>query len=325
MVNAALDRTQGIGGSDAAAVLGISPHKTPLRVYQEKLGLCEPEPETPAMRWGKLLEDAVADEYAHVTGRKVRRRNVTLRHEDHPFLTAHIDRDVVGGKRILEVKTANAFAHEWGPAGTDEIPPAYVVQVQHYLAVTDNDVCDVAALIGGQDFRLYEVQRDDDLIRMMLDEEVRFWREHVEPRVPPAPSSAAECSERWRRAVIGSTITANEAFLLDVQDLVVLKAQAKANKRMQDELRRRIFSALGDHEAAVDETGSLVVTWKNRKQFDVAAFVQAFPELSEDPRFRRFDPALLKAQQPTVHRQFVTTSDTRVLRLCVANAEDDDQ
>jgi putative phage-type endonuclease len=65
-------RRTGIGGSDIAAILGLSPWRTPLDVYRDKVDGAE-QPETEAMRWGRLLEDVIAREYAVRAGVRIQR------------------------------------------------------------------------------------------------------------------------------------------------------------------------------------------------------------------------------------------------------------
>jgi predicted phage-related endonuclease len=102
-------------------------------------------------------------------------------------MMGHIDRRVVGGKerRALEVKTTS-IADDWGEDGTTEIPNYVMCQIQHYMHVIKLDVVDVAVLIGGNDYRQYEIPRMDDLIRRIIEAEEEFW-DRVEAKVPPEP------------------------------------------------------------------------------------------------------------------------------------------
>jgi putative phage-type endonuclease len=181
-------RRGGIGGSDAAVIMGVSPWKTAGELYLEKIG----EIETPdisdrdAVYWGTVLEDVVASEYSRRTDRKVRRVNRTLVHPDHPWMVGHIDRDLVGLPGILECKTTNDWAYrsdEWGDHGSDQVPVQYLLQTMHYLAVTGAEFCDLAVLAGGQRFGIYTIRRDEELIAQMIEAEEAFWS-HVTGRVP---------------------------------------------------------------------------------------------------------------------------------------------
>src|SRR5690606_5875786 len=105
---------------------------------------------------------------------------------EYPWMLANVDREVVGEPGLLEIKTTSAYLRDqWGEA---KAPDKYVLQCQHQMAVTGRDWVDLAVLIGGQQFLIARVHRDEDLIRTLIDIERRFWEEHVVPQVPPLPS-----------------------------------------------------------------------------------------------------------------------------------------
>ncbi|MBK1653058.1 YqaJ viral recombinase family protein, partial [Halorhodospira halochloris] len=147
-------RRGGIGASEAAAVIGMHPYSSPLEVWLDKSGRQveqsaeSVDPQNPAW-WGQLLEPTVADAYAQVTGRKVRRVNAILQHPEHPWMLCNLDREVVGDPdiQILEIKTTGVMeARRW----RNGVPQHVQLQVQHQLAVTGQRAADVAVLIGGQ-------------------------------------------------------------------------------------------------------------------------------------------------------------------------------
>jgi putative phage-type endonuclease len=172
-------------------------------VYLEKIGSSAPLVETERMHWGKALEDVVAKEYARETGRKVRKSNLTLRVESAEWRMAHIDRAVIstdGIRRGLEVKTADRFASsDFGEPGSDQVPPDYHLQCDHYLGVTGWDVWDLAVLIGGNHFAIYTIPRDEKLISDLFEIEDDFWQNNVIPRIPP-PIDGSEASRRFLEA-----------------------------------------------------------------------------------------------------------------------------
>ena len=109
-------RRKGIGGSDAAKVLGLSKWGGPLTVFLDKTGRLPMEDDEPseAAYWGTTLEDVVAREFSKRTGLRVQRRNAMFHHPDHPWMIANVDRVIVGSNRGLECKTVSAFkADEW--------------------------------------------------------------------------------------------------------------------------------------------------------------------------------------------------------------------
>ncbi|MBU66047.1 MAG: hypothetical protein CL858_11415 [Cupriavidus sp.] len=174
-------RKQGIGGSDAAAAVGLNPYKSQLELWLEKTGreaeLRKPDPDddTEPIYWGTLLEPLVAAHYTKRTGNRVRRVNAVLQHREIPFMLANIDREVVGVENVglLECKTAGINgARLW----RDGVPEYVQLQVQHQLAVTGKSAGDVAVLICGQAFEVHRIERDDALIARLIELEARFWR-----------------------------------------------------------------------------------------------------------------------------------------------------
>lgn len=170
-------RRLGVGGSDVAAILGLSKYKSPYQLWLDKTGRSDLEDSTiePAY-WGNMLEDIVAKEYAKRNGVKIQRVNATIRNPEHEWMIANIDRAIVnpdisgnvrikGGKlttdRILECKTANQYlAKLWGDEQSEQVPDYYLTQVQWYMGNTGASMCGLGVLIGGQKFRSYQVQFD---------------------------------------------------------------------------------------------------------------------------------------------------------------------
>lgn len=197
-------RSQGLGGSDAAPALGLSPWKSALELYLEKRGELEQADisEKAPIRWGNLLEPLVRQEWLRATGRThIVVPEQTFSHPDHPWMLANLD-GMVPGDRILEVKTARS-GEGWGEPGTDQIPEHYVTQVQHYLAVTGFELADVAVLIGGSDFRVYTLEADRELQELIIDGERQFWQ-RVEAGTPPEPDLTDRPLEIVRRLFPGS-------------------------------------------------------------------------------------------------------------------------
>src|ERR1700722_18401446 len=148
-------RRTGIGGSDAAAAVGLNPYKSALELWLEKTGrdagLAKPDPHdtTEPLYWGTLLERIVAAAYTQQPGNRVRKVNAVLQHPSIPFMLANLDREIVGvpGVQILECKTTGEFgARLW----REDVPEYVVLQVQHQLAVTGKRAADVAVLMCGQ-------------------------------------------------------------------------------------------------------------------------------------------------------------------------------
>lgn len=186
-------RKKGIGGSDAGAILGVNPWRSAMDVYVDKIHPEEVEEKSSeAMMFGSFAEEYVAKRFEQETGKKVRNRNAILQHDDYPWMIADLDRVVVGEKALLECKTTNAFnGKAWD---NDDVPPSYLVQVMHYLAVTGYEKAYVACLIGNSRFVIREIERDDDAITALINAEKDFWENHVLAGVMPDPDGSTAAS-----------------------------------------------------------------------------------------------------------------------------------
>lgn len=278
-------RKHGLGGSDAGAVAGLSPWKSPVDVYLEKTGLAPSAEENEAMYWGSKLEDAVASAYAEREGHKIQRRNATLTHKSLPWMIANLDRIIVGDPRgpgVLEVKTAGR-SDGWGEEGTDQVPDQYLCQVAHYLAVTGYAWARLAVLIGGRDFRVYDLPRDEELIESLIEIEGRFWRDHVEAEIPPDPRSIDDLRKLWPRDS-GKTIQVTPEIEFEVNNLLAYRAEIKEKEARAEAAQKAVMAFMGDAATLTDPSGRPIVTWKANKvsRFDLKAFRAEHPEAAAD-------------------------------------------
>ena len=110
------ERRNYIGGSDIAAVMGMSRWKTQLQLWLEKTGEAEPADlsKVEAVQLGSELEEFVAQKFAKETGKQVRKQSKMYVHKDYPYMAAHIDRLITGTDEILECKTCGSYKEdEW--------------------------------------------------------------------------------------------------------------------------------------------------------------------------------------------------------------------
>lgn len=273
------ERRTGIGGSDAAAACGLSKWKTRYRLWLEKLGRTE-TPETERMRWGTKLEPIVRQEYSNRTGRTLVTPNAILRHPKHHFALANVDGIVEGELRGYEGKTART-AEGWGEPGSDDIPIEYGAQVQHYMAVTGLAVFDVAVLIGGSDFRIYEVPADYQVQEIILDQEREFWR-LVETETEPEVESPEDTRARWPKSTAGRNVVASSEIEEMATALAVSKAAASRYEDSTEYLAAQIQKFMGDAEGLQTPDGRILATWKSPKpsnRFDMDAFKAEHPDL----------------------------------------------
>ena len=264
------ERRKGIGGSDVAAILGISPWATPVSVWLDKTGRAAPKPETEAMRIGTELEDFVARRYMQETGRAVQRYNKIV-HKG--CLLGNYDRLVVkAGEKIaahqgeirtdtiLECKTSSV---EW----EDGVPVYYQTQVQHYMGLT---ACishsDVACLfLGRKHFEVFRIERDDEVINAMQEKLSAWWEEFVVGNKMPLPTNEEDCRLLWAKSNPGKTIVSNSEIDAKLDEYRQIKSEEKVAKERAILLQSDICAYMGDSEILTDEGGKPLLTWKSPK------------------------------------------------------------
>lgn len=297
------ERRKGIGGSDAAKVLGVSRWGGPLSVYLEKKGLYVPEDPGEPAYWGTVLEDVVAREFEKRSGLRVQRQNKIFTHPDYPWMLANIDRRIVGQNKGLECKTASNFmGDEWEG---DELPDAYYIQIQHYIAVMGWESCWVACLIGGQRYVQKEVVRNPSLILTIIEKEREFWLDHFEKGVPPPVSIYDNPNALWPEQVEDDLVPDDDGTAFEAaKEYAAVKAQLKA---LEDEERRLsgILKARTGEHAGIDG----VCTWKQTKDRSVVNWqnivlemgvgnevIARHTEIKPGYRVLRLDKALVKGE-----------------------------
>jgi len=280
------ERKKYLGGSDLGAIAGLNPYRTALDVYLDKTSDDISEETNAAMRWGNLLEDVVAKEYAQVTGYDIEIEPNTIYHPEYKFLAANIDRWVDrwvnNGTHILECKTAGfTKAKEWGDLGTDQIPESYLVQVAYYAAICDVPKVDIAVLIGGQDFRIYTYERNKELEEKLIKIACNFWHNHIEKRIPPKCVSTRDTFNLFPQSNHHEIVA--ESNILEKWEQ--LKAAKEEENRIADtieKLKTDIQEFMRDYDVLIDNQGNVIATWKNtapKSFFDVKKFKDEAKEL----------------------------------------------
>lgn len=273
-------RKLGLGGSDMAAVLGLSPWRSPIDVWLDKTSDTVEEKESEPMYWGNVLEEVVAQEFAKRSGYKVRNNNFTLQSEEYPYLLANIDREIVGLDAGLECKTANAFkANEWDG---DNVPDAYYIQCQHYMAVTGKSSWWIACLVGGNTFYYKEIKRNEEVIAAIVDTGAAFW-ELVKNKTMPAPDDTKQCENALKKLYQksnGQSVELPANYGNMIIDYLEIKNQLYELETKKRGIENVMKDFLKDNERAT--YGEHFVSWKStkaREAFDAKAFKEDYPEL----------------------------------------------
>lgn len=290
------DRSQFIGGSDSAAILGISPWRTPYQVWEEKVGLTQeaPDPEREQrLERGKMLEPYVIEMLRRQRGIVAVATNRRYFDSGLPFLSSEIDAETADGTN-LEIKTVSPFAAaEWGEEGSDEIPLHYQAQAMHNLMVTGRVLCIFGVLIGADDLRTYQLRRDDEIIRAMREKEAEFWG-NVQRRQPPELVNLADV-ERVFRVDRGTAVEATPEIFLCSHRLQQYWAEIARIEKMADAEELAIKKYMAE-SATLTFGDRTLATWKTQRP-------------------RRFSESEFRKLWPGMYEQFKRESESRVFRL----------
>ena len=267
------DRTAFIGGSDVSAILGVSPWKSPFQLYQEKIGDFFEEVTKSKQRlfdrghrWEPVVVEMLVDELLD-RGHDVQiiDRNARYQDPEFPFLACELDLELLidGEEHNAEIKTVSPFAaKDWGEQDTDEIPLYYAAQVMHGLMVKPRKRAIVAALIGVDDLRLHQIERDEETIAAIRAKEVEFWR-RVQERDAPEPTTADDV--KWLYARDGGIVMeADEELVRLCEEIRQGKDIAKQCDARIETLSTRLKCAMG-HASTLVYQGQRLATWKSNK------------------------------------------------------------
>lgn len=292
-----MDRTKYLGGSDVAGILGISPWKTQLDVYldkvQPRVREYDPDRERLFSR-GKRMEPYVIDLLQEETGLQIVRRGQRYIDPELPFVAAEIDAEAETGENI-EIKTSSPFkSREWGEEQTDEIPVYYTAQAMHGMMVTGAPVCVFGVLIGADDFRVYRIERDEETIAGIRAKEIEFWQ-RVMRKDAPEPTTVQDVFTLYGKNDSGAAIAANEAIEADVLSLKNYNEDLKRLSKLATACEDRIKLYMGD-ASTLTMHGSPVVTWKAQSAM-------------------RLDQKALAREQEQILEQYKRLSTSRVFRI----------
>ena len=286
-----------IGSSDASAIAGVNTYKNKTAVWLEKTGQMPDPPENDQNEfifWGNILEDVVARVFAQRTGFKVQRDNCIRIHPKYKFIGCNLDRVMYHpeyGRGVLEIKTTGEWMRkEWDG---DEVPDAYYIQVQHQLLTTGWSYGYLAVLIGGNKFRYYLVERNDELIKHLLQLEIEFWllvQGRVLPEMDGSDAATAVLSKMYPQSEEGKLVylpeEAGEMFIR--YDRV--KEQLKVIEEGKAELENKLKVMIGEAEEA--RFGDRKITWKTVTS-------------------KRLDTKTLKVEDPAIYDKYAIPNVSR--------------
>lgn len=311
-------RRHGIGGSDVAAIFGISPFRTAADIYYDKLNInpvWEKEENWIALKMGHLLEDLVAEIFHSKTDYPIFQLKKMFQHPAHPFMIADLDYLTIlpdGSISILEIKTTSCYAKDnWWRDGVEIVPSYYESQGRHYMAVTNISKIFFCCLpLGTTDVIIRELHRDLVYEEEMIYLEQNFWMNHVQKQIPPPYTEDGDIILASAKRHTGPADTQAPVLTFDmvtsakVQRYLELKKAkdssefySKQLKKDMDRLKAMIIADMGTSCTALCQSGGIsytITTNPVRKS-----------EINRDNLLR------LKLQHPQLYQQFVTTSEYR--------------
>lgn len=280
-------RRQGLGGSDAAATLGLSKWMAPYDLWLDKTGRQvddDNDGASLAARTGHALEaHVIAETERHLPHVHIDRAPFMLKHPEHPCLLADLDGLAADETRrtrgIFEAKTADGWiANQWA----DGVPAYYETQVLHYLAVTGLQWALVAVLIGFGRLETYYVERDDEIVDALVAHETAWWERHVLEGEPPAVDGSKATTEALKLIEARAGATTTLAEVQTAPDLFASLAELRQAQDRIDEqdrlLRNQLRAAMGEHTELVDDQGRTWATWRQGRPKQVVDW----PSLAAD-------------------------------------------
>lgn len=294
-------RQAGIGGSDIAALVGLSNYASPTSLYYEKTGELKPDRvDTERQRIGRRMEQVLAQEFTDRTGLYCIAQQSTRVHSDYPFArctldgyaseTLDDDHDPALILGTVEFKTDGRFG--W----PDGVPPNIRAQCIWGMGVTGLSMSWLVVMFAGFRVEVFPIPFDLDAQsdwRFMLDTAQRFWVDHVCAGEPPTPDDHEE-TRRTLEAIYtpqaGAVLVADDDALRLVDEVrdaaVATKVAEAAEKELRNQLRDLIGDATELIEGWTDDTPPkpiTLATWRpqSTRRFDTTGFRKDYPDLAE--------------------------------------------
>jgi putative phage-type endonuclease len=275
-----------IGGSDAGAVLGLNPYKSAYTLWAEKTGKIPEFEGNLTTEVGSYLEEFVAKMFTEKTGKNVRRKNRILVNDEYLYACADVDRLIVGEKALLECKTTNSSV-AMKKFKNGEYPEQWYVQMTHYLAVTGLEKAYLAVLIECRDFKIFELERDQEEIDALMKAEEAFW-DGVKKDVPPSVDGNASTGETLTTLYPESNaeVVNLYGYENELAQYIALTAQIKALEATKDEMANKVKAFLGNAGKGENERYRVSWTTSERKTFDTKRFALENADINLDEYYK---------------------------------------
>ncbi len=274
------NRRNYVGCSDLPVILGVSPFKTAYQLWEEKLGLTPPFAGNDSTHWGSTMEPVLREEFKKRKHFVVSADDTDYKIPDCKPLQGHVDGVIRFPNTfwIWEGKTASR-ADGWGPDGSNIVPPYVEAQVQGLLLVTGAGKCIVSVLIGGNDFRCYEILPDELRHQQIISAVLKFWN-MVKSKTPPAATSTDDLTALWPRVKVDDCVEAPDNLAYDIRRLGALKEQLKSLDAEIENIESTAKLAIKDF-AGIKHGGEILATWSSYEveRLDTKALKADYPEI----------------------------------------------
>lgn len=287
-------RRNSIGGSEASTIVGLNPYNSLYALWADKKGLLPEKCDNEAMRQGRDLEEYVAKRFCEKTGKKVRRTNFMYLHDDYDFISANVDREVVGENAGLECKTTSVLNKSDFENG--EVPLTYYCQCQHYMAVMGYERMYLAVLVLNKGFYDFVIERNNEEITTLIKEEKAFWNKYIIgddiPEVDGSEATEKALDEIYPESLFQQVNIADKQNI--VNKLIEIKNTISDCKKIEEQYKQELQLALGDAEKGITETH--LITWKTQTS-------------------NRVDSTRLKKELPDIYNNYLKSTTSRVFRV----------
>jgi putative phage-type endonuclease len=247
------ERRSYLGASEIAAVLGLDKWRTPLDVYNDKLGLTPSFEGNNHTERGNRLEAVAAEYYTELTGRKLRRYSRGYSHKQHEFIRGHIDRIVENESQIAEIKCPSIAAYR--KIQREGLPDSWQIQMQAYMGISGHKKAVIIVFCADAwDLLHFEVDFDPIIYNPAIDGAVRFWRTHVLAGIPPELANGKKAE--FEIAKTGGTVTLRddekfiEAAMLLREAIQLEKDAAELKELAKNKALEAVESVHGGYEGA---------------------------------------------------------------------------
>lgn len=278
------ERRKGIGGSDVAAIMGLSAYSTPYQVWLEKTrGIHDDISDKPAVMWGNILEPVVGEHYMDChPDRHVRRVNAIARSIQRPWAQASLDYEVNDpelGWGILECKTAGWRREEdW----SEGVPVYYQTQVAHYMSVTGRSFADVAVLIAGNDYREYRIVRDEEDISAVVLAVDSFWNDFVVTGIAPEVNEIDGKGVFLAHKNSGDDLIESDSVPYEIKRWIIAKSELDSAKKEYDRWSNKAKALIGDYRGISTPDGTLTWVRSSKSRIDTKRLRTEHPEIVDE-------------------------------------------